>query len=85
MHNASLVRVYIYTYIYSYNQYTTSSHPLVTSSGGIHISVYRKLRGGSVKSSAANGKGQTYAETWEIAPLFSAIHSRFMHGLAKSA
>lgn len=29
--------------------------------------LYRKLRSGSVKSSALNGTGQTYAETWEIA------------------
>jgi len=43
--------------------------PLVTSGGAgtIHVSVYRKLRSGSVKSSALNGTGQTYAETWEIA------------------
>lgn len=43
--------------------------PLVTSDGAgtIHVSVYRKLRSGSVKSSALNGTGQTYAKTWEIA------------------
>lgn len=56
------------TYICTYNQYT-SFLPLVTGPGTIRISVYRKLRSGSVKSSALNGRGQTYAETWEIAAL----------------
>lgn len=31
----------------------------------MYVSVYRKLRSGSVKSSALNGTGQTYAETSE--------------------
>lgn len=43
--------------------------------GTVHVSVYRKLRSGSVKSSALNGTGQTYAETWEIAAL-GAVHAK---------
>lgn len=59
------------TYVYMRHASSLSTRllPLVTSDGAgtIHVSVYRKLRSGSVKSSALNGTGQTYAETWEIA------------------
>lgn len=53
-----------------YTRRATSSRrllPLVIggAQAGIHVSVYRKPRGGSVKSSALNGTGQTYAETYE--------------------
>lgn len=54
-------------YIYATRATSSSSPPTRNrgaQAGTIHVSVYRKLRGGSVKSSALNGTGQTYAETY---------------------
>lgn len=75
------ITLYIYIHVATVHQFPPTRNQFRYCT---YISVYRKLRGGSVKSCAANGRGQTCAETWEIAPLFSPIHARFMHGLAKT-
>jgi len=66
--------------------FRSSPLQLVTRAGIIRVSVYRKLRGGSVKSSLLNGTGRSYAETWEIAGRSreSTVRREF-YALAKNA